>query len=272
MLRVLSLGILAAALAAADLDIIGTWMATQSEAAQQPTHTITRVGYAPGALVITINPTTYVSTLDVGEGPPATTTATYTIAERTPTSVGILLRSPTGADQPATLRAAGQGLRLTTSEGVVDLVPYDQAAVDRARTQQALDNRPADALLDRPLAGLIDGAAWTPTHARRADFPIVTPGTIRVDVLVAAADGTRAKATPALSLNLPTTPGTYPLTTLVRLRVDIPPDVTTKVTNGTLTIEQVSGTAISFALTARGANGLVLNGRMIADVSPLAHR
>ena len=268
--------VLMSQLGAADLDITGKWMVTEStnnpNAADGKKDGKFTVTIGAGGLTVEIGEGTMTTTMAFIPGAePEITKTTFTFQKRNESSATILEPSAqNGNGTIIEITKDGEGLIFTDDKTITKVVKYDPVAVATNKKNIEEANKPADKLLDQSLRGHLNGMEWTPIECRRSSAQFDERGEkIRVDVTADKKKRLDPSAFPSLIVDLPTKPGEYPLSNSFSLTVYFPPSHNTILINGTLVIYKVTNTSIEFGLTARGQDDNVINGKMTADVSSL---
>ena len=266
-------------LAAVDVNFIGTWMATDivpiekpKDGANDKTSGKMSMHCPPGFMVIEFGDGTMRTTVSLLNRPPKVQNLTYTVQRKSADAVLIAIIDPTGKEAQKTIEITqdGQGLALLGDDAITKVVPYDAAAIAAEQKRLEEAKRPADPLLDQPLSGRINDTEWIPIQARRSAFQFDQKGErISIDVTLDKPAGYKPSTQPSLIIEVPTRVGEFPLSTSFNITVHSPPSKNTVVMNGLLVVYKVTDTMIEFGLTARGKDGVVFNGKMTADVSPL---
>jgi len=270
----IGLALLAAALPGADLVFTGTWMATHSVAKGGGADAAS-MDFDPGATTFVIDGSTITSTMYLFPGdPPEVVKETYTVKTRGADAVTLQVVPADAKDapKPVDIVRSGTGLTLTEDGWSITLVPLDRAALAAVEKRNAEAKLPADPLKQQPLAGTIAHAPWTPVGARRSRFQLdEAKHRISVNVFVVL-DADEHSAQPVLLVSLPTAVGVYPFSDQFNITAVITLDKQIVLVSGALTVTRVTPAAIDFGITARGMDGIVINGTMTADVTPVTEK
>jgi hypothetical protein len=258
------------------LDIIGTWMATDSnDITKDATGKITgksSLQYAPGVFVVAVTAATLRTSLFIDD-PMDSDEEAYTVQDHSADTVTIAIGDPKIKSELKTciFKRKGSGMIMSDDRSSTTLVPSDPVAIAAVKKRLLDAARPAEPLADRPLSGVMTkGVAWLPILARRSEFQFDVTGTkIDVDITADRPKNSENNSQPTVRLAMPTTVGEYPFGRRFNMTVNIPKQGDVWIINGTLVVYKASATSVSFGLTARGPDGIVINGKMTADISPL---
>jgi len=257
------------ALPAADLDITGHWIVTHDEDAVVSQDGQCQEDYLPGDFTIDIGPALITTSEPTYPGlPPTVEALPYVVKTRQADRETIQVTLLDGTRLTSDFVRTGTGVTMSSYDGMAyTLAPWDHMAAAAYAAMVAAAEQPADPLRQQPLAGTIDHQPWSADGARRF---VMQEGVDDHHIRIAMSGPNQRK--PMLTFDLPTTVGVYPLSQHYQIAVWVPSGHTGALTNGTVTVTRVTATAIDFGLTARGRYGMVVNGTITADISPVVER